>query len=190
MYKLLKYLEKQKVIRASDAIEYLSNRMAIKRLVEKGVLVTIGSGFYTLPKYDNSGILFKVIEKYFPDVVISGKTCLRIHKLGDDYFDKIDIDIPNTTSIKNSLFNVHRISENKIIGFRKEKVFGSLIKLYNKERALFEAYKLGEHYLFQTIKRYVKLYKNDINYNNIIKYEKIFKYEILKLVKQELLDGF
>ena len=167
MKDLIATLEKEKVINLNEASKILGNHMAVYRLAKKGDILAVqpeGLGFFTLPDFEDGEIHFSILKKYYPKCVVSGRTALALHNLSLDYIDKIDVDIPNTTNLSNSLFEVHRVSEKKI-SHVIEKSFPSQgipfeIKIYSPERSLFEAYKYfkGSEPYYKAIKEFYNQY--------------------------------
>lgn len=162
-----KFLLKNRVINAKDAANILGHRMAIYRLEKKGIVEKISIdnlGLFTLPKIDEFEASFAAIKLYFPGCVISGRTALSLYELGLDYIDKIDVDIPNNTTLRNSLLEVHRVSYEKINHVIEksfeEKGIPFKIKIYSPERVLFEGYKYygKTDAFFRTIKRFRSKY--------------------------------
>jgi hypothetical protein len=51
------------------------------------------------------------LPKTYPKAVISGTTALALYKLTDERIDLIEVEIPNTTNIKNNIMKVHRVAK-------------------------------------------------------------------------------
>lgn len=170
---LVETLKKKRVINATEASKILGNRMAIYRLVIEGVVAKFENaknlGIFTLPDVDPEQAGFAVLSQYYPDCVVSGITCLRILDLGQDYIDKIHVDIPYPKDLRNDLFEAHRVKREKI-NHVMEKSFKDRnvpfpIKIYNPERAMHEAYKYygKTDAFYRAIKKYCSIYLNRQN---------------------------
>ena len=163
-----KYLREKLVINTQDAQKLLGSRMAITRLVEKEVIERVDGagkmGLYCLPETNTEAMGFAALSHYYCECVVSGVTCLRILGLGQDYIDKIHVDIPYPKNMKNDLFEVHRVSPEKInhvmVKSFEDRGIVFPIKIYSPERALFEAYKYygGTDAFYRVIKRYSSMY--------------------------------
>ena len=182
----------KKVISAEEALKIVSNRMVITRLAKDGKIQHLGGGYYADISLNDFVAGLMVVAKYYRKGVVSGVSALRIQELGDDQIYKIDIDIPNTTSIKNSILNVHRIAKKYLIDYEILDYMGAKIKVYDPTRCLYEAYKLSGygHEFFKAIKRYHRKYKDNINYKKLEKLDRIFGVQILKCLVQEGADEF
>lgn len=189
---ILDILKKELVISLKEAVMLLGNKMAVYRLVEKGEISKVhpfGLGFFTLPSIDDGVVHFAVVAKYYPDCVVSGKTAMSLYGLGQDYIDKIDVDLPSTLNISNELLNVHRIVKSKINNVIKrdfkEKGINFNIKIYSPERVLHELYKYskGTDAFYRGIKEYRRSYLNiDLpgeQYNVILSINKKIGQEIV-----------
>ena len=119
----------------------------------------------------------------------SNRTALSVYKLTDERIDQIDVDIPNTTSIKNSLLRVHRISKGLMLGVVRLNVRGQKIRIYSRERALCDIYKADPDgpVFYKALKRYVKA--GEVDSVSIAKFDKKLKTSVLKALSQELADG-
>lgn len=170
---LVETLKKKKVINATEASKILGNKMAIYRLADEGVVAKLEDaknlGIFTLPDVDPEQASFAVLSQYYPDCVVSGITCLRILDLGQDYINKIHVDIPYPKDLKNDLFEAHRVKKEKI-NHIMEKSFEDRnipfpIRIYNPERAMHEAYKYygKTDAFYRAIKKYRSIYLNREN---------------------------
>ena len=134
---------------------------------ENGELKRCATGLFTLPGIEEGTAQFAALNKYFTKCVVSGVTALSLYELGQEYLDKIHVDIPNTTNLSNSLLEVHRVTAELIshVENRKfeEKGIPFKIKVYSPERTLFEAYKyygVGTDAFIRVIKKYRNRYLN------------------------------
>ncbi len=127
-----------------------------------------------------------VTSRYYPNTVISNLTALVIHKLSDESLDRIDVDIDRSQTLRNRLLKVHRVSGSRKIGVSKMKFMGELIRVYDLERTLCEAYRMDPSgdLFFKAVKRYLKRYKPD--FNKIDKYDQKLKTKVLTHLRQEL----
>src|SRR5690606_16878698 len=107
-----------------------------------GQLIAVGSGIYAHPSIDPWTASVIAVANYYPKAVISNRTALVIHALSDERIDRVDVDIPRTTSIRNSILSVHRVSEDQIIGVCRHDFQGRKIRIYSRERALCDAYRI------------------------------------------------
>lgn len=190
---IIQRLKKEKVLSLNEASEILGNHMAVYRLAKKGDILQVqpeGLGFFTLPDFEDGEVHFSILKKYYPKCVVSGKTALSLHNLSLDYIDKIDVDIPNTTNLSNSLFEVHRVSEKKI-SHVVEKAFPEQgvpfeIKIYSQERSLFEAHKYfkGSESYYKAIKEFYNIHLNKSAPGN--QFDIILK--IHKKIGQEIIE--
>jgi len=191
MKELEQYLQEFKVIDLKDAGVILGNKMKVYHLVKINKLKQVhpkGIGLYTLPNIDDGEAQFSALSKYFPRCVVSGKTALSLYNLADEYIKEIHVDIPNTTNLKNDLFEVSRVHPNKIFDV-EERTFEGVpikIKIYSPERCLYEAYKYGDRselYL-RALKRYRQNYlsigKEANQYKKIKEIDEKLKSKVLR----------
>lgn len=185
---VLKKLRSCGVAKASE-LSVFSNRVQLRRYVEEGLIQSIGYGFYADPSLDPFEACLLVVAKYYPKAVVSNRTALSVYKLTDERIDQIDVDIPNTTSIKNSLLRVHRISKGLMLGVVRLNVRGQKIRIYSRERALCDIYKADPDgpVFYKALKRYVKA--GEVDSVSIAKFDKKLKTSVLKALSQELADG-
>lgn len=195
MRDLKSILKNDMVISLEDGIGLLGNDKAVYRLVEKGELKKVqpnGLGFFTLPRTEEGTAHFAIINKYYPQCTISGKTSLSLYGLSLDYIKKIDVDISNETNLSNELLNVHRVVSSKINNVIKRKFEDRgvpfKVKIYSPERCLFEAYKYykGLDPYFYCLKTYREKYLNQSNpdeqFDTILKINKKMGREIIDLL--------
>lgn len=193
-----KILKNDLVISLREGIKILGNDKAIYRLVDKGDLQKVhpgGLGFFSLPNVSNTTAQFAIVRKHYSQCVISGRTALSLYDLGQDYIDKIDVDIPNSMNLLNELLNVHRIVSSKITNVvnRKFENKGVVlpVNIYSPERVLFEGYKYfkGLDSYFYCLKQYKSLYLNlespGDQFNSILKINKRIGREIVDLLIME-----
>ena len=117
MDEVIKILKKDMILTLEEGINILGNDKAVYSLEEKGVIKKChpkGLGLFTLPEVEEGTAHFAAIKKLYSQCVISGKTALSLYDLSLDYIDKIDVDIPNRTSLANELLEVHRVVDSKI----------------------------------------------------------------------------
>jgi predicted transcriptional regulator of viral defense system len=168
-------------------VYYLVKTNKLKQVHPRGI------GLYTLPEIDDGEAQFSALAKYFPKCVVSGKTALSLYGLADEYINKIHVDIPKTTNLKNDLFEVTRVHPDKIFEVI-EKTFQGVpikIKIYSPERCLYEAYKFGDRseiYL-RALKRYrqafLRIGKEAFQYKKIELIDKKLKSKILRDIIME-----
>lgn len=190
--KLIKILTREKVMRSQELEKILGSRIAIKRQVELGNLYPLGSGLYSSPSIDpfTAGVL--AVSKYYPNAIISNLTALVIHQMSDESLNQTDVDIEKSSSIRNRILNVHRISKKKLVGVIKMNFQGEEIRIYNRNRSLCEAYKIDPQgpLFFKALKRYLKSgIPHSDTIAEIVKYDLILKTNVLSHIRQELADG-
>jgi hypothetical protein len=186
--KVLKKLKSSGVVKASE-LSVFTNRVQLRRYVDDGLIQSIGYGFYADPSLDPFEACLLVVAKYYPKAVVSNRTALSVYKLTDERIDQIDVDIPNTTSIRNSLLRVHRISKGLMVGVVRLDIRGHTIRIYSRERALCDIYNADPDgpIFYKAIKRYVKA--GEVDSVTIAKFDRKFKTSVLKALSQELADG-
>jgi len=186
--KLRKIIAKKGVMTAQELVVLLGNKMQLKRKADEGLLLPLGSGFYGSPGLDPFTASVKAAGRYYPQSVISGLTALVIHGLSDESLDRVDVDVPRGTSIKNRLLKVHRVSVKKLIGIVKLDFNDQMIRIYDPERSLCEAYRLDPSgtIFYKALKRYVKKYPHKPE--QIAKYDQTLKTDVLRRFQQELAD--
>lgn len=184
--KALARIKKEKVLGLAELIELFGNRMEVSRKAREGVLQSLGNGFYASPELDPFLAALVVVSKYYPHVVISGRTALQIHGLAQDYIEKIDVDIEREKSLRNKILQVHRVDSKRLVGIMKLNHHGIGIKIYDIERTLAEAYRLdpaGPDF-YKALKRYIKF--GIIKADRIAQYDKILKTKVITHLQQEL----
>src|SRR5687767_3696255 len=100
-------LRKHRVLAYSELTKYGAIGVYLKRLSEAGLITPVGSGIYASPKLDPFVAAVLATAKYYRQTVISGITAMHIHGLSEEYIQKIDVDIPRETSIRNRMLEVH-----------------------------------------------------------------------------------
>lgn len=187
--KIFKVIKSKGVMRASELAPYVSTRAQLRRHVESGQLITLGSGFYAHPSLDPFAASVLAVAIYYPKAVISNISSLVIHGLSDERIDRIDVDIPRTSSIRNKLICAHRVPKKHLIGITKLTFQNHKIRIYSRERALCEAYSLDPEgpIFLKAIKRYVKSEIVDID--QVSKFDKALRTNVLRSLTQELANG-
>jgi len=185
----LKKLKSKKVMRASELAPYVSTRTQLRRMVASGELIALGSGLYAHPSMDPFTASLIATARYYPNAVISNITALVIHGLSDERVDRIDIDIPRNSSIRNQLICAHRVSDHNITGAILMNYHGQKIRIYCKERTLCDAYRIdpdGPLFL-KAMKRYVKA--GQVDAGRIAKYDNAISTDVFRSLRQELADN-
>lgn len=161
----------------------------MKRLVEEGLVSAVGSGIYASTELDPFVAAVLATTKYYPHAVISNLTALQIHGLAEEYIQKINIDIPRETSIRNRMLEVHRVPKKRLIGIVSLPFHGEKIRIYDLERALCEAYRIDPRgpIFYKALKRYRA--RGKLSTELIAQYDRILKTEVLTHLRQELADG-
>lgn len=186
--KVLMKLKSSGVSKVAE-LEKIINRMQLRRFGDEGMIQSIGYGYYAHPSIDPFHAYLFVVSKYYPKAVISGTTALALYKLTDERIDLIEVEIPNTTNIKNNIMKVHRVAKNKMVGVVRLEINGQKIRVYSPERALCGLYKQaadGPAFL-KALKRYVR--SGQIDSESIAKYDRLLKTRVLKALSQEMADG-
>jgi predicted transcriptional regulator of viral defense system len=184
----LKKLKVKKVMRASELAPYISTRTQLRRMVEAGELIAIGSGLYAHPSIDPFTASLIATARYYPNAIISNITALVVHDLSDERVDRIDVDIPRNSSIRNKLIRTHRVAAQNITGAIRLNYQGHKLRIYCKERVLCDAYRIdpdGPLFL-KAMKRYVK--EGEVDADSIAKYDKALSTNVLRSLRQELAD--
>jgi len=184
----LKKLKAKKVMRASELEPYISTRTQLRRMVEAGELITLGSGLYSHPSIDPFTASLIATARFFPKAVISNITALVVHGLSNERVDRVDVDIPRNSSIRNTLICAHRVPDQNIIGAIRLSYHGQKIRIYCKERALCDAYRMdpdGPLFL-KAMKRYVKA--GEVDADRIAKFDKALSTNVLRSFRQEFAD--
>jgi predicted transcriptional regulator of viral defense system len=184
----MRKLPKNWVLRSSELIAYLGNRMAIKRLAEGGELQAVGSGIYASASLDPMVAAAAAVTKYFPLAVVSGRTALFLHQLADFPIERVDVDIPSDTKISNRLLAVRRVAKRKMVGVTEINVSGFPIRVYGLERALCDAYRLDPAgpTFFKALKRYLARKRPDTE--KVAAYDGLLSTKVLVHLMQELAD--
>lgn len=139
--KLIEVLAATPVISLRELVEVFGNRMAISRLANDEQLVALGAGYYARPDVDRFTAAILVAGKYYPNTIISRWAALKMHGLVDGTPDQIDVDVPRSESLRNSLFTVHRVSPERLFGIETMSLQGIEVQVYDPERALCDVYR-------------------------------------------------
>ena len=184
--KIRKLIEHKKLAIFSELERFGASGTLLKRMTESGQILALGSGIYASPKFDPFTATLYAASKYYPKAVISGLTALQIHGLSQEYIEKVDVDISRDTSLRNKMLNVHRVPNARLVGITELKYQGEVIRVYDIERTLCEAYLFDPAgaLFFKALKRYVSLGK--INTAAIQKYDASTKTAVLSHLRQEL----
>ncbi|RYE43292.1 MAG: hypothetical protein EOP48_23000 [Sphingobacteriales bacterium] len=187
--KVKKILREHKVARASDLAALNVSRLQLSRLATSGEIISLGAGYYAHSSQDPFIASIIAVSRQFPEGVISKASALVIHSLSDERIDQIDIDIARGTSIRNRLVHAHRTTDTFRVGVERLDFHGEKIRIYNIERSLSEAYKMGpdSEIFLKAIKRYSA--RVDPQYDKIAEYDSLLSTNVLRAVRQELADG-
>ena len=162
--------------------------MAIRRLVELDQLLALGGGYYSSPRVDPSIAQIHVVARFYPKAVISGISALIIHKLSDEKLDKVTVDIPKETKLANRLLDVRRVAKSRLVGIDPIDYFGEMIRIYDRERSLCDAYRIDRGALFfKALKRYLR--EHSPNPERIARYDKALGTKVLVAIQQEWADA-
>ena len=185
----LKAINKQLIMSHAELKKIGMKGTSLRRLTEAGLMHSLGNGIYSSISIDPFIAAVLATAQYYPHAIISGTTALQIHKLGQDYANRIDVDIPRETSVRNQMLKVHRVPKARIIGIQKMKFHHRMIRIYDIERTLCEAYRISKAgaEFFKALKRYVAMGK--INSEKIQKYDLVLKTRVLLHLQQEQADA-
>ncbi len=179
---------KKNIFSAPELIKRLGNRMTIARLVKQDSLIPLGAGFYCTPGIDPYVAMVHVVAKFYPKAVISGITALHIHTLSDERTDKVSVDLPKGTQVRNKMLVVREVVPHRLTGIQTLNYHGIKIRIYDLERSLCDAYRIDRGALFfKALKRYLK--GNTRDFEAIAKYDKILNTKVLRSIQQELADS-
>ena len=186
---VLKALSRQKLMTHAELVQLGASGVKLRRMVEAGLLISVGSGIYATAALDPFVAAVLATAKYYPHAVISGLTALQLHGLAQDYIEKVDVDVPRETSIRNKMLQVHRVPASRLVGIMNLKYEGGVIRVYDRERALCEAYRLDPagSLFFRALKRYIGSGKVDPD--RILSYDQAVKTHVLSHLRQELADA-
>jgi len=185
---ILATLKKHKVLTFSELQKRGASGSFIYKLTEEGLVIAVGSGIYASSSLDPFVAAVLATAKYYPRAVISGLTALQIHGFGQEYIERIDVDIPRENSIRNKLLRTHRVPKSRLIGIEIMNFHKGKIRIYNRERSLCEAYLIDQEGLifFKALKRYVA--SGNIHFDLIQQYDKATRTQVLKHIRQEVAD--
>ncbi len=143
-----------------DLSELLGNKMAISRAVQNEEITKLGDGYYQVGDAYYHSYPYRILEKYYPQAVISLDSALIIREMGEYEPDLVQVDIPNTLGARESeIFEFHRVSPSKLKGFNKVSVQGVSVNVYTPARCLFESIRVeggrGNTYYY-ALKRFLK----------------------------------
>jgi predicted transcriptional regulator of viral defense system len=186
---IVRALTHHQLMSHAELVEEGASGVKLRRMVEAGLIVSVGSGIYASTELDPFVAAVLATAKYYPQAIISGITALQIHELAQEYVEKVDIDISRGTSIRNKMLQVHRVPPQRLTGMMELKFHGSKIRIYDIERTLCEAYHLDPSgpLFFKALKRYVALGK--VKASQIQKYDQELKTHVLMHLQQELADA-
>ncbi len=187
--RLKKVLKEKKVLSSKEMESILGNRPAISAVLQEDVVARVGSGFYCSTSVDINTAQLITVGRFFPKAVISGVSALTFHGLSDEQPNKVNVDIERTTSLRNKILQVRRVSAPFLTGIETIKLQGMKIKIYDVERSLCDIYRIEKDgpIFIKALKRYTKKYK--INSVKIAKYDSILKTQVLSHLKQELANA-
>lgn len=134
--KVDEHIDKQLVFKAGDIEKLVGKRSHLKFLVKENRIVSLGSGYYSAPRLSRFDSLILILQKYFPQAVISGASALYLHGILDEPPDTVEADILNTTSQRSHLFDFSRVASSRMIGTEIKSLHGKELRIYEVERAL------------------------------------------------------
>jgi predicted transcriptional regulator of viral defense system len=179
------FLKLKRVARHKELASLVRHPFEIQRLADAGNINALGGGFYCHPEVDPIKAGYVVVSRFYPKAVVSNISALHMYDLTDQRIDRIDVDIPNTTSIRNELIRAHRVHPKYMDGIVEIDVEGYLVKVYSIERSLCDICKdrgKGEIF-FKALKRYMET--DRLNINAITTYDKLLGTNVIESVAQE-----
>lgn len=186
---VVKALEQHRVMTHAELSNLGVSGVKLRRMAETGQIISVGSGIYSSASLDPFVAAVHATAKYYPQAVISGLTALQIHGLGQEFIEKVDVDVLRATSIRNKMLQVHRVPQSRIVGVIELMYEASLIRIYDRERTLCEAYRLDPNgpLFFKALKRYVA--RGKIDTLKIQQYDQAVKTKVLSHLRQEIADA-
>ncbi|MBU6154067.1 MAG: hypothetical protein KGP28_07175 [Bdellovibrionales bacterium] len=186
---VLSALKSRKIMTHSELTQLGASSTKLRRMTEAGQIISVGSGIYASTALDPFVAAVHATAKYYSDAIISGLTALQIHGFGNDFIEKIDVDVSRETSIRNKMLQVHRVPNARLVGVTTLKFQGARIRVYDRERTLCEAYRLDPAgaLFFRALKRYIAAKK--IDPSKIQAYDRAAKTKVLSHLRQEIADA-
>jgi predicted transcriptional regulator of viral defense system len=176
----------QSVYTLLELIELTGSRRMAEKAIEEGDFIKISHGLYSNVSDPIREVMI-LLSKHYPDAVISGSSALLYQELSDRMDEKIHVDVPRDVHMRESQFlEFHRVSDSKRTGIEEKNIAGVTVKIYSRERTLFEAQKFSKPSLYNAVKTYVL---GDINYKELTRLNEIFGGEVLTLVRHEKSDA-
>jgi predicted XRE-type DNA-binding protein len=179
-------IERARILSSGELLPLARSYVQIRRKAQAGMLVALGNGLYAAPGLDPFVGKVLATAKHYPDAVISGRTALVIHGLSDDFIERIDVDLPNPRKLSNRMLKVRRTLGRRRIGVVMLPFHGGRIRVYDRERALCEAYRLDSAGVgfYLALKRYVA--QGRVDAPEIQKYDQALKTQVFTHLQQEL----
>jgi hypothetical protein len=186
---ILTALNRHRIMTRPELFELGANGTKLRRMTEAGQIISVGSGIYASAALDPFVAAVHATAKYYPDAVISGLTALQIHGFGQEFIEKIDVDVKRETSIRNKMLKVHRVPSPRLVGITNLKFQGTTIKIYDRERTLCEAYRLDPAgpLFFKALKRYIA--EKKIDPAKVQAFDSAVKTKVLSRLRQEIADA-
>ena len=169
-----------------DLVDLCGSRRRAESAIAEGELLKISHGLYSNVT-DPSQEAFLVLSKYYPGAVISGSSSLLYQELSDRMDEKIHVDVARETHMRESdFFEFHRVSSNQLTGIEEKNLNGVMVKIYSRERALFEAQKYSRPSLHYAVKSYVE---GGVNMPELNRLHEIFGGDVVMLVLHHKSDA-
>jgi len=161
----------------------------LRRMAASRQIVSVGNGIYASMALDPFLAAVHATAKYYPQAVISRVTAIQIHGLGQEYIERVDVDVPRETSIRNKMVEVHHAPQARLTDAIALEFSGAWIRIYHRERTLCEAYRLDPagQLFFKALKRYVA--EGRIEAVMIQAYDLAVRTKVLAHLRQELADA-
>lgn len=134
--KMADVFRNQQVVKNSELTAVFGSRSSVSRLVKDKEIIPIGSGYYG--EVGSCPILNKiaVLSCYYPQAVLVGHNALWAMGLLKNPIEDIEVQIENSTSLKNTLFKVQRAKKNRMTGIQQIECHGLNITTYPLEKIL------------------------------------------------------
>jgi predicted transcriptional regulator of viral defense system len=171
---ILKLINKNLFMTATEALKHGIGRMALSRMVAKGELLSTERGVYST----TLDWLTDPLKKYlpactlYPEAIISGISALTYYDLTDEEERKIWITIPIHQVVRNAKYRAVRAQGSSYsLGIQTFKFGKRHVKIYDIEKTVVDAFKYQtEEVAYKALKGYLK--RKEKNVNKLCRYAK------------------
>ena len=126
------------VYKHAELEKIFGSKMAVMRATQSGIIEKISRAFYSTPDVPSNQTFYLAIKKFYQGAVISKRALLYHYKLTTDQPSTIDIDVEQTSILRNSTDLISVFRTNKIFSTTYLEFNSVRLKCYSVERALFE----------------------------------------------------